>query len=266
MPNSNNIPHWVQSRILAFFNNARSVDDILDGTIQDDPSDGPGNTMGRTLAARILRVRNEIRPFRRFMEFSQLDDIKGVGEGTLKDLVYSFGTSAAAAFRNRMYDDSVIYEANWPLEYFRYEFDDSEAFNELAHDKEAFRSWVAERIAEISTEREVDVEKRDLMVADINNAYIDTYHNTIPAPGYALALWFYEFDADNWFSWERIQEACIFYFDYYSGSHPWDMELRFFKGFTNRGIIQPGISAEDLPVVVNWPEQAITIWFSELYD
>ena len=44
------------------------------------------------------------------------------------------------------------------------------------------------------------------------------------------------------------------------------MDLHFFKGFRNRGIISPGISPADLPVVINWAEQTITFWVSALYD
>lgn len=258
------VQDWIANRILTFFNQAQDVSDILDGTIMDDPTDGPGRTIGPRLAARILRERNKLQR-RRFTDFEQLDSIRGVGEGTIKDLVYTFGVPAAEAFRRSMYD-GVIFEENWPLEYFRAQFEDIEVFNKLVNDEKTFRKWVAEQIGKISDEREVKKEDRDAMQEMIRTAYIDTYHNTIPAPGYALALWFYEFDADNWFSWEQIQEETLEYFDYHMDSHPWDMELRFFRGFLQRGIIRPGITPPDLPVIVNWPERVITIWVSALYD
>lgn len=266
MPRTATPSEWVTNRILAFFNRARNIDDLLDGTIKDDPADGPGYTLGRKLAGRILRTRNALRPIPRFRKFEEFDSIPGVGPGTIDDLVYTFGTPAAEAFRTRMYTDAVIYEANWPLEYFRYPIANKTQFQELAANEEAFHNWVAEKVGELCGEREVSEENCSLMQADLGNAYVDTYHNTTPAPAYALALWFYEFDADNWFSWERIQEACHTYFDHHGGLYPWEMQLRFFKGFTNRGIIQPGITPDDLPVVVNWPEQCITLWFSALYD
>ena len=100
---------------MGFFNWARNVEMVLDGTIQDNPADGPGTTLGRTLAARILRERNLL-PNRRFTDFDQIDQIKGVGPGTIQDLVYSFGTSADEAFRKAMYERGTIYEENWPLE------------------------------------------------------------------------------------------------------------------------------------------------------
>ena len=262
---SRSLEQWAANRILAFFNRARSIQDILNGSIKDDPSDGPGRTMGPVLAARILRERAKL-PRRRFTEFAQLETIRGVGEGTVKDLVYSFGVPAAEAFRESMYANQVIYRENWALDFFRSRIDDAKTFNDIVHDETAFRQWIIARIEAICRERKVDDKDCQTMVDQLKGAYIDTYNNSIPAPGYALALWFYEFDADNWFSWERIQEQTLSYFDYHMDGYPWEMELRFLKGFVQRGIITPGITPEDLPVVVNWPEQTITIWFSALYD
>ncbi len=259
------IPLWVQNRIVGFFNWARNVDMILDGTIKDDPSDGPGNTIGRTLAARILRERNKL-PRRRFENLEQIDSINGVGLGTMKDFVYSFGVSADEAFQKSMYDSGTIYRENWPLEYFRYTIDDKEEFSSIAQDQEKLRQFVVDKFNALCKEREVEAEKCEAMLNELKEAYIDGYHNSTPIGGYALALWFYDFDADNWFSWEGIQKQTIGYFDHNSNTYPWFMELYFFKGFRNRGIISPGICPDDLPVVVNWAEQAISFWISALYD
>jgi hypothetical protein len=259
------IPLWIQNRIVGFFNRARNVDMILDGTIKDDPSDGPGNTMGRTLAARILRVRNQL-PRRRFNDLEEIDRISGVGPGTIKDLVYSFGVSAAEAFKKRMYESGTIYPENWPLEFFRFTLDNQEVFQEIARDQEKLRAFIVDKLAAVGQEREVDAKATDAMIQELTTAYIDQYSNSTPAAGYALALWFYEFDADNWFSWERIQEQTNSYFSHNANTYPWFMDLYFFKGFRNRGIISPGICPDDLPVVVNWAEQAITFWVSALYD
>ncbi len=259
------IPLWVQNRIVGFFNSARNVDRILDGTIQDDPSDGQGKTIGKTLAARILRERNQL-PRRRFTDFEQIDAIRGVGPGTVKDLVYSFGRSADETFRNSMYESGTIYMENWPLEFFRYTFDDQEAFRTLVQDQEKLRQFITEKVLQVAVEREVSEENRDAMEKDLKEAYIDYYSNSTPIAGYALALYFYDFDADNWFSWERIQEQTIAYFNHNSSTDDWFIDLHQFRGFRNRGIVQPGISPDVLPVVTNWAELAVTFWVSELYD
>lgn len=260
-----NIPLWIQNRIVGFFNHARSIDMILNGQIQDDPSDGAGSTIGRTIAARILRVRNA-RPNRRFTDFEQIDAIRGVGPNTVQDLVYSFGQSADEAFKTAMYNSGTIYQNNWPLEYFRFEFTDETSFTTLAQDAGQLRQFIITKLTEVSLERQVNTADTQLMQTELANAYMDHYTNNTPEAAYAFALWFYKFDADNWFSWEDIQQQTIGYFDYNMNSYPWMMDLYFFKGFTNRGIINPGISAKDLPVVVNWAEQTVSFWISELYD
>lgn len=259
------IPVWIQNRITGFFNRARNINMILDGSIKDDPSDGKGTVMGATLAARILRERNKL-PRRRFTDFEQIDNIRGIGKGTIQDLVYSFGKSADEVFKKSMYDTGTIYKENWPLEYFRFTIDDKSEFATIAQNKDSLREFIIEKIGEVCAERNIEVTKRDAMIADLGKAYMDNYSNSTPGAAYALALWFYEFDADNWFSWERIQEETIKYFDHNSNTYPWFMDLYFFKGFINRGIINPGICPEDLPVIVNWAEQSITFWISALYD
>ncbi len=264
MPNSTIVP-WIADRILGFFNAARSVDDVLDGTIQDDPSDGPGRTISRTLAARILRTKATL-PRRRFTTFEQLDDISGVGPGTIQDLIYSFGTTAAEAFQRAMYDENVIFRENWPLEFFRFTIEDQEEFQQIIQDEVLFRTYVCDRVSELCEAREVGEADTSTMLGEIEKAYIDTYNNSTPAPSYAMALWFYEFDADNWFSWERIQEQTERYINHHMESNNWEMELRMFRGVQQRGIIPIAITPTDLPVMVNWPEQSVAIWFSTLYD
>lgn len=221
--------------------------------------------MGPTLAGRILRTRNAL-PRRRFTEFKQLDDIRGVGPGTIKDLVYTFNIPAAQAFRDSMYDNFTIYPENWPLEYDRTVIDDLETFEELMFNEDKFRAWVVARMEQLVEIHAVESSRAESMLNNLRTTYIDSYHNGIPAAGYAFALWFYEFDADNWFSWEVIQSRTLPYFEYHMDSREWEMELRFFKGFQLLGIIDPGITPDDLPVVINWQERAITLWFSALYD
>ncbi|MEM6878002.1 MAG: hypothetical protein AAF544_05565 [Bacteroidota bacterium] len=260
-----NIPLWVQNRILNFFNAANSVAEILDGTIQDDPSDGKGHTIGQTLAARILRVRNQL-PWRRFTSLEQIDGIPGVGKGTIKDLAFSLGVPADVAFRNKMYESQTIYQENWPLEHLSFEYVNKEKFDNIANDHKQLRHLLADSIRKIAKNRKVDETDQIAMQEEIKTGYLDRYHNSTPAAAYALALWFYEFDADNWFSWDTIQQRTIEYFDYHMGGSPWLMELYFLKGFTNRLSIPMGISPEDLPVVVNHAEQTVSFWWSTLYD
>ncbi|MFK7797737.1 MAG: hypothetical protein AB8E82_09795 [Aureispira sp.] len=259
-----NIPLWIQNKIVGFFNYAQSVDMILDGSIQDDPVDGHGNTMGTTLAARILAVKNNL-PSRRFEDLEEIDAIQGVGVGTIQDLVYSFGQIADAAFKKALYESGTLQE-NWPIAYFRYTIQDSTLFEQTVNDPNSLRIFVLNKVLAEGQANAVPEVEQEQMLEEVAMAYIDTYSNSTPAAAYALALWFYQFDADNWFSWEQIQAQTIAYFEHNMQTHPWMMDLHLLKGFVNRGILKPGVSAKDLPVVVNWAEQSISFWVSALYD
>ncbi len=257
------IPEHVANRILSFFNSAWQVSNITNSIIRDDPSDGPGNTIGSTLAARILRTRRGL-PTGRFTNLEELDGISGFGTGTWEDLVYTFSKTAAETFRENMYENQVIYKENWPLWLFQYEIEDKETFQKLAYEEQTYRTFIGEQLAKIC---EMD-EAQETLCTDalerVQTTYIDTYTNSTPEAAHAFALWFFRYDADNWFSYDRVFEQTEAYFSHYPGD-PWEMDLRFFKGIPST-LIEPGITVDDLATVVNFPEQTITIWMSTLYD
>lgn len=75
---------------------------------------------------------------------------------------------------------------------------------------------------------------------------------------YAFALWFLEFDQDNWFSFDAVQRETNNYLNSYSSvSHR--RELRMIKGsFLPMRL--------DLPVVVDYENLSVTVWTGELRD
>ena len=81
------------------------------------------------------------------------------------------------------------------------------------------------------------------------------------AAQYAWALWFYRFDADNWFSYDRIREVIN---QYLSTSWNEDMQLVLVKGFQGRPLWNSGVS--DMPVTLTEAEQTISLWRTELWD
>lgn len=75
---------------------------------------------------------------------------------------------------------------------------------------------------------------------------------------YAFALWFLEFDQDNWFSFDAVQRETNNYLNSYTSvSHR--KELRMVKGsFLPMRL--------DLPVVVDYENLSVTVWTGELRD
>jgi hypothetical protein len=82
---------------------------------------------------------------------------------------------------------------------------------------------------------------------------------------FAFGLWFYRIDADNWFSFETVRKAAEAYLNTYDGYEN-RMELRLYKGFDNRDVLARPITPPDLPVVISYAEQSITLWRISLAD
>ncbi len=73
---------------------------------------------------------------------------------------------------------------------------------------------------------------------------------------YAFALWFMEFDEDNWFSFDAVQKETKKYLNSYSSVSD-RKELRIIKGSF------PPMKL-DLPVVVDYENLSVTVWTGNL--
>lgn len=271
--NTKNIAPEVAARILEFFNQVRNVSDITDTLIEDDPSDGPGNTIGPKLASRILNTRSE-QPFRQFENLEQLDAIQGFGEGTWKDLVYTFGRTAAEAFRNNLYANNLIFEENWPVHFFEFPLESEEALDELTINEEAYRAFLSEKLASIAEEETVSEQLAESAIQGVKTAYLERFEDpTLSA--LTFAIWFYRLDPGNWFSFDRMFDETFAYFEYYTPKYDFQrqnfgtntlLEMIAFKDVPGT-ILQPaGIAANDMITVANYPERKVTIWMSSLFD
>ncbi len=115
------IPFWAARNILDYFNSVRTLMDITEGPIQDDPRDGVGRTIGPTIARRILDARRRL-PLEQFTDIRQIDNIRGIGENTMQDLLYTFGRPAAEFFQEFMFEAEIISRDNWDLLFFQKTF------------------------------------------------------------------------------------------------------------------------------------------------
>lgn len=258
------IENWVAVRILNFLNDARNAADITEA-VRDDPNagaPGEGAAIGEVVAARLLEKRNSL-PRRRFSRISELEGIQGFGEDKIRDLIFTLGVRAADAFRDGLYAKSILLE-NWNLEHHTYYFQDEEEFDYTANITPNFTNFIAHQVNQLVSERKQNELAGYLAERLIFEAYQDAY-DTAHVGSFAFALWFYQFDQDNWFSFQRMREEIEQYLNHYLQAGE---ELRFvlFKGFPNGATLVKGITAPDLPVVINRPERAISIWTAELFD
>ncbi|MEM6265162.1 MAG: hypothetical protein AAGI38_21850 [Bacteroidota bacterium] len=260
---------WVVRRVLNFLNSARTVEDITgkdreNHPLVDAPSDGNSKanyTIGEKVAENILAFRNSLSN-RRFTTLSQVDEVPGIGPDKITDLLYSFRITSAERFRTYMYDN--LLRENFRLKAYTTFWEDTETYRSLTRNRGHLSSWAAEQVKQLSLERYNNFTIARLGRKLVEQAYPETYENA-HYEAFAFALWFYRFDADNWFSYEAVKLAC----DQYLSSNGFssdDAQLFLLKGFPNGGILNEAITVDDLPVVADPVEQSLTIWTCELYD
>ena len=142
---------------------------------------------------------------------------------------------------------------NFSLKTFSFTLDE-EKFEKTVGRQLAFRNFVNDRLLDLAAKE----------CALCATTYIDTFSSGLQG-AYALALWFFRFDEDNWFSFDQVLEKTKAYLN---GVSKWNdrLELRLFKGFSLKGILTEAISGPDLPVVVNHGDKTVTIISCELRD
>lgn len=250
-----------ERRILHFLNTAREAAALSDAIRDRREGKSTGTGLGLTVAQRLLDARQTQRG-RGFSSLEEVREVPGMGEDKILDLIKSFDKPAAQAFHHAMYDGVIL--KNWELEYFTTPFDDEEAFQAVIGSRSTLTDFVARQVVQISHEKYSNSKAAELAGELLKKCYDE--HFPDPHYGaYALAFWFYQFDADNWFTFERVRTETEHYLSYYPH---WDdrLELHLYKGFDNTGVLVSAVTQDDLPVVINRGERAITIWTSQLND
>ena len=261
------LPTWVRERVLHFLNEAGDARSLL-SQLPENKSEAEGRSpeyfLGHKVAERILEMRENL-PGRRYSNLKQLRDVRGLGADKFKTILQSFNLPSALLFVNSLYEKKILSKNNWTLQPHTLFFEEREEYQEHAHDPCRLKAKVQDLLATLAQKHECSAAESRLVHHLIENAFPDAYTNSTDEAALALALWFYQFDADNWFSQERIREECQTYFSLYRGSHPWRMDLYLLKPFDHSLLLQ-GLAPKALPVVCTEAELSITIWLSGLRD
>ena len=121
-----------------------------------------------------------------------------------------------------------------------YQFENEEEFFSTVSDSDRFLSFIKERWGIPCAGHYIDVFKSGFLGS------------------YAFALWFLEFDEDNWYSFEAVHKETLKYLN--SNISVADRrELLLIKGTF-------GPMNLDLPVVADYANMSVTVWTGELND
>ena len=261
--NTQEIDPFTAKRIIAYLNQLRSAEELTE-EIEDSPdsgSAGSGYAIGPDVASRILSLRNRQRA-RRFSSLDQLEEVEGFGQDKLNDLVFSLSSSAEEQFVKSLFNGILL--DNWTVRFYDEQFEDRDAFLHIAKNESALVEWLVRRLFTATLEKNDNRITANLAGELIRNRFMETHEESYIA-SYAWALWFYQIDPGNWFSFDRIRLVIDTFLSSYYGISE-NIELRLFKGYDDRGALTSGITSSDLPVTVNHAEQRIAFWTAELFD
>lgn len=252
-------PQWALARVLAYLNTARSAEELLaHPDLKDDPANGSGYIIGKKVADNIINQKRSL-PRRRYQSAEDILSVSGLGQDKLNDLLNSFNTSADTAFVNRL-RDGILYD-NWELHPQSIEFATLAEMQVVTQGLDRLRRSVAEVL--VPTYRWFDRNAQRQLSLRIRQAYVAGYPESHLA-AFQFAYWWYLFDQDNWFSYDRIKEACELYLSYHGSVNP-GMEFALLHLYSDRPNNEVSRS-ELIPVVINYPELKITVWVVELND
>ena len=255
------MPTWVINRMLSFLNRANHFSDIT-SLISDNHysgKQGEGYGIGETVAQRILDRRKELNP-RYFNEISQLHNIEGLGQDKLDDLAYTFRLSSAEQFVQNMFNDLLV--NNWELEHVSKEYSSFEEFARVTKDPDLLREEVGVLLNQVAALKFGGSPLSGLANRLLEGTYLDVYEIANQAQ-YAWALWFYRFDNDNWFGFDKVRKIILTYLEEY-----WNPDdytgFALFRGYDGEEVWGSGVL--DLPVTFSAAELKLTIWRADLHD
>jgi len=252
------IASWKLRRLIDALNSFQMATQLAEAVEAELPA---GFQFDELLAQAILDQRALLKGGR-YSDASQLDAVPGLTPSDLDNLVLAFGLPSAELFVRSMYDGVIL--QNWQLAYDRTEFPDEITFSELVDDPNAFDKWLLRRVKQLVEARTGSSQTAKAARKSLRMACPETFPSGNVA-SYALALWFYRFDQDNWFSFDQVRTETERYLDYFVLFND-RTELRLYTGFENAGTLSTAITVTGLPVVVNYAERAITIWSASLFD
>ncbi|MEL6594107.1 MAG: hypothetical protein AAFQ68_28645, partial [Bacteroidota bacterium] len=153
---------------------------------------------------------------------------------------------------------------NWDVDHHTVQIPQLDKFRQITSSAASLAEFVATQIQTLVQKEKKNRTLAKLAAQSIRSAYPEHYSEAYLA-SYAWALWFFHFDADNWFSFDSMRLRIETYLStfYYASD---DISLYLFKGFDNNGTLTDGIGVLDLPVTVSYAEQSISIWWATLFD
>ena len=254
----------VQSQIvLDFLNRAQTPGDITE--IEQyrpdlDPADLSSYSIGPEGAQNILDARAAL-PAGRFNSLDEVLAVEAIGEDKVLDIVDFLWFPTEELFRQALFRE--VLGGNWAVDYWRYTLEPEE-YDRLEQTPSLLHDFVGRKVYDIARQRSDNYSIGSLARALLHKTFSDRVESLTALTQFAS--WWFRFDEDNWFSFDRISEVIDPFLNYYNRQPFTYIDPVFYRGFQNGGTVADGISPDDLVVTLNPAERAITVWGISLFD
>jgi hypothetical protein len=165
-------------------------------------------------------------------------------------------SDSAIELHTNMY--RYVFHDNFEFRAFSFKFSSLEILRGLTESLPSLRIFVANRATEICRTSTITLKSCNRASVEVEGATLEKTFGVGAAA--ELGLWFYRLDGENWFSLDDAHRQTELYF------HRGVKELFLFKGFNPEGILVEPLTNRELPVVVDYAEQTITILTLQLND
>lgn len=249
--------------VLDFVNKAQTVEDLTN--IEKHRSDLKkvelsSYSIGEQAAQNILDTRRAL-PNKVFSRLDEVLSVKGIGEDKVLDIVEFMFLPVEEKFRQELFAN--VLAENWKVDYWRYGLD-PEKFTSLERDEAQLKSFVAQMVSEIVSQKTSNEVIASLAKSLLERSFADRVEGGIAEV--TFASWWYRFDEDNWFSFARISALISSFINCFGRQSGAYIDVVFFRGFQNTGTVAGGISPDDLVVTLNPTDSTISIWGITLLD
>lgn len=249
--------------VLDFLNRAQTTNDITDiAQYRPDlaPADLASYSIGAQGAQNLLDARAALLTGK-FTSLDEVLDVPAIGEDKILDIVDFLWFPTEELFRQELFRE--VLGGNWVVDYWRYTMDQEE-FDRLEQTPSLLQDFVSRNINDIARQRSDNFIIGSLASALLDNTFSDRVESLTALTQFAS--WWFRFDEDNWFSFDRISEIIDPFLNYYNRQPGTYIDPVFYRGFQNGGTVADGITPDDLVVTLNPAERAITIWGISLFD
>lgn len=233
-----------------------------DGSFSTPTSTTSNHLLGPKVAERVIQIRDHL-PEREFTNLHQLQDIRGIGEDKFASIMDAFNKPSSHLLTDALEQSESGSKPPGLLIPQTTYLESSQAYNILCTSAYALRELVSAQLMQLARGMNLSAVVQKMLDQSMQQAFIESYDNRDSGAALALALWLYQFKADDCFPFARALDACNRYIGPAVQTSGYQLQLWIIKPL-EQSLLFPNGAPSALPVVGDQSECSVTLWLGHL--